>query len=118
MAILKTHDLTVGFGRGNKKTSLLFRLNLKLEQGHLVALIGRNGAGKSTLIKALTCDTVPIEGYIEIDGKRSVDITKRQLSKLIALVATEDYGRSVHNKRAGCPGAAATHGILGTLEQP
>ncbi|MBR2147190.1 MAG: ABC transporter ATP-binding protein [Muribaculaceae bacterium] len=89
MAILKTHDLTVGFGRGNKKTSLLFRLNLKLEQGHLVALIGRNGAGKSTLIKALTCDTVPIEGYIEIDGKRSVDITKRQLSKLIALVATE-----------------------------
>lgn len=89
MAILETHDLSVGFVQGSKRTALLEGLNLSLEQGMMVALLGRNGAGKSTLLKALTCDTVPIKGTIEIDGKASTLISKRQLSRLVSLVATE-----------------------------
>ena len=60
MAILETHNMAVGFGQGSKRTALLRNLNLRLEQGLMVALLGRNGAGKSTLLKALTCDTLPI----------------------------------------------------------
>jgi iron complex transport system ATP-binding protein len=89
MAILETHNLSVGFGQGSKRTTLLSGLNLRLEQGTMVALLGRNGAGKSTLLKALTCDTLPIEGTIEIDGRLSSAIAKRDLSRLVALVATE-----------------------------
>ena len=89
MAILQTHDMAVGFGQGGKRTTLLKGLNLKLEQGSLVALLGRNGAGKSTLIRAITCDNAPIEGSVEIDGNPSSLITKHQLSRLVALVATE-----------------------------
>jgi iron complex transport system ATP-binding protein len=89
MAILQTHDMAVGFGQGSKRTTLLKGLNLKLEQGSLVALLGRNGAGKSTLIRAITCDNAPIEGSVEIDGNPSSLITKHQLSRLVALVATE-----------------------------
>ena len=89
MAILETHDLAVGFGQGTKRTTLLSGLNLKLEKGRMVALLGRNGAGKSTLLKALTCDTLPIDGTVEIDGKKSTDIAKHELSRLVALVATE-----------------------------
>ena len=89
MAILETHNLAVGFGQGAKQTTLLSGLNLKLEKGRMVALLGRNGAGKSTLLKALTCDTLPIDGTVEIDGKKSADIAKRELSRLVALVATE-----------------------------
>ena len=62
MAILETHNLAVGFGQGSKRTVLLQGLNLRLEQGRMVALLGRNGAGKSTMLKALTCDTMPIKG--------------------------------------------------------
>ena len=89
MAILTTHDMAVGYGQGNKRTILLSDLNLRLEQGSLVALLGKNGAGKSTLLRALTCDSQPINGSVEIDGKPSDEISKRDLSRLIALVATE-----------------------------
>lgn len=89
MAILQTHDMAVGFGQGSKRTALLKGLNLKLEQGSLVALLGRNGAGKSTLIRAITCDSAPIEGSVDIDGHPATEITKHQLSRLVALVATE-----------------------------
>lgn len=89
MAILETHDLGVGFVQGSKRTTLLSGLNLQLDQGQMVALLGRNGAGKSTLLKALTCDTMPTEGRVEIAGKPSSAITKRELSRLVALVATE-----------------------------
>lgn len=89
MAILQTHDMAVGFVQGGKRTTLLKGLNLKLNQGSLVALLGRNGAGKSTLIRAITCDNAPIEGSVEIDGNPASEITKHQLSRLVALVATE-----------------------------
>lgn len=89
MAILTTHDMAVGYGQGNKRTILLSDLNLRLEQGSLVALLGKNGAGKSTLLRALTCDSQPINGSVEIDGKPFDEISKRDLSRLIALVATE-----------------------------
>ena len=89
MAILSTHNMAVGFGQSGKRTTLLKGLNLQLEQGSLVALLGRNGAGKSTLIRAITCDNAPIEGSVEIDGTPASMISKHQLSRLVALVATE-----------------------------
>jgi iron complex transport system ATP-binding protein len=89
MAILSTHNMAVGYGQGNKRTVLLKNLNLELSQGTLVALLGKNGAGKSTMLRAITCDTQPIEGTVEIDGKASTVISKRDLSRLVALVATE-----------------------------
>jgi len=89
MAILETHDLAVGFWQGKKCSTLLSGLNLRLKQGEMVALLGRNGAGKSTLLKALTCDTSPVSGSIMIDGKPSTTISMRDMSRLVALVATE-----------------------------
>ncbi len=89
MAILQALNLAVGFKQGNKHKVLLDDLNLKLEQGSMVALLGRNGAGKSTLLRALTCDTIPVNGTVEINGRLSTSLTKRELSRLVALVATE-----------------------------
>jgi len=43
-------------------------LNLKLEPGQLVAIIGHNGSGKSTLVKLLVAVLYPTEGEIWIDG--------------------------------------------------
>src|SRR5918994_4975333 len=46
----------------------LSELNLKIEPGQLVAIIGHNGSGKSTLVKLLTAVLYPTEGGITIDG--------------------------------------------------
>src|SRR5215213_2972814 len=43
-------------------------LNLKIEPGQLVAIIGHNGSGKSTLVKLLTAVLYPTEGGIRIDS--------------------------------------------------
>jgi energy-coupling factor transport system ATP-binding protein len=43
-------------------------LNLKIEPGQLVAIIGHNGSGKSTLVKLLTAVLYPTEGEIRIEG--------------------------------------------------
>jgi len=43
-------------------------LNLKIEPGQLVAIIGHNGSGKGTLVKLLTAVLYPTEGEIRIEG--------------------------------------------------
>ena len=66
-----THDLAVGYRNGKTAVTLLHGLNLSLEKGKLVALLGQNGAGKSTLLRALTCDERPLSGTIEVGFYRA-----------------------------------------------
>ena len=49
-------------------------VDLQVDRGEVLALIGENGAGKSTLIKILSGAQSPDDGTIEIDG-RVVNIT-------------------------------------------
>jgi ABC-type polysaccharide/polyol phosphate transport system ATPase subunit len=44
-------------------------VNLDIQQGEVVGLIGRNGAGKTTLLKILSRITRPTEGYAEVRGR-------------------------------------------------
>jgi energy-coupling factor transport system ATP-binding protein len=46
----------------------LLNLDLEIESGQFVAIIGQNGSGKSTLVKMLTAVLYPTEGNIRIDG--------------------------------------------------
>ncbi len=89
MAILTTHDLSVGFKNGKAETILLSGLNLTLEQGTLTALLGRNGAGKSTLLRAIGGSERPLAGGVKINGEDLHNMTFAQAARLIALVTTE-----------------------------
>ena len=64
------------------------RLDLKIRQGELFALLGVNGAGKTTTIKMLSCLTVPTEGDALIGG---YSITKQpdQVKRLIGVSPQE-----------------------------
>ena len=61
MPLLRTRDLSLSFG----PDTLLDHLNLSIEPGERVCLVGRNGCGKSTLLKVLEGTLKPDEGDIE-----------------------------------------------------
>ena len=87
--IFITRDLAVGYRNGKSSVTLLKDLNLSLEKGKLVALLGQNGAGKSTLLRALTCDERPLAGSIDVDGRNLLEMSQKEHSRLIGLVSTE-----------------------------
>ena len=60
MAIIVLHDITLGFGGA----PLLDGVDLTIEPGERLCLLGRNGAGKSTLLRILTGETQPDGGEI------------------------------------------------------
>ena len=61
MSLIKLRNIYLRYG----EFPLFDHLNLQLEKGERVCLIGRNGAGKSTLLKVLMGETTPDEGEIE-----------------------------------------------------
>jgi energy-coupling factor transport system ATP-binding protein len=67
----------------------LLNLDLKIESGQFVAIIGQNGSGKSTLVKLLTAVLYPTEGNIRIDGV-SVDNEHRWDVRRKVSVAFQD----------------------------
>src|SRR5512134_1314061 len=60
MALIGLQDVRLGFGG----PPLLDGINLQIEDGERIGLIGRNGAGKSTLIKLVNGDLEPVSGSV------------------------------------------------------
>ena len=56
-------------------------VNLHIDRGEFVFLVGSSGAGKSTLIKLLLKEFEPTEGVISINGKDLNSIKRRQIPK-------------------------------------
>jgi energy-coupling factor transport system ATP-binding protein len=67
--VIEIEDVSFAYRTGEADAVPALRgLNLKIEQGQLVAIIGHNGSGKSTLVKLLSAVLYPTEGEIRIDG--------------------------------------------------
>ncbi len=66
----------------NNTSYALNNLNLTLERGQIVGLLGPNGSGKTTLIKLINDVLVPTEGSVLIDGKKPGVETKKLISYL------------------------------------
>ena len=77
--ILECHGLSKQY---NRMSYALQNLNLALEPGQIVGLLGPNGSGKTTLIKLINDLLVPTEGQILIDGKAPGTETKKIVSYL------------------------------------
>lgn len=69
MAILSTTDLKKIYGSGENKVYALAGVNLSVEAGEFVAVVGTSGSGKSTLLHMLGGLDRPSEGSVFVDGK-------------------------------------------------
>ena len=57
----------------------LHNINLKVEKGEFVFIVGSSGAGKSTFLKLITCEERPNEGQVLIDGQDISHIRKGKI---------------------------------------
>ena len=63
----------------NNGTEVLHNINLKVEKGEFVFIVGSSGAGKSTFLKLITCEERPNEGQVLIDGQDISHIRKGKI---------------------------------------
>lgn len=89
MPVLSTHNLSIGYSKKRNRAIVQPNLNLKLQAGELVCLIGPNGTGKSTLLRTLAGLQKPLEGKIKIDNNELEKLTHHAKAMLIALVLTD-----------------------------
>ncbi len=70
MAIIETRDLTYTYGTGTPFEKMAVdHVNLSIEQGEFIGVIGHTGSGKSTLIQQLNGLLRPTSGTVLLDGK-------------------------------------------------
>lgn len=74
--VLKINELSVRYPDENQ---VLTKINVQIEAGETVGIVGANGAGKSTLFKSIVGIMLPTEGSIEIDG---ITVTKKNLNTI------------------------------------
>ena len=69
MAILQTRELKKYYGAGDTLVKALDGVELSVENGEFVAIIGTSGSGKSTLLHMLGGLDRPTSGTVTVDGK-------------------------------------------------
>lgn len=71
MSLIEVQDVNFSYNEMNE--SALKNINLMVEKGEFVAVIGANGSGKSTLAKLLNVLLLPNEGKVMVDGLDTSD---------------------------------------------
>ena len=68
MEILKVNNLSKVYGKGDTQIKALDDVNLSVEKGEFVAIVGPSGSGKSTLLHVLGGVDTPSSGQVLVDG--------------------------------------------------
>lgn len=70
MAFLELKNVSKSYGKGADKVEVLKNINLEIEEGEFVAIVGFTGSGKTTLINLITGFHFPDEGEVLLNGKK------------------------------------------------
>lgn len=90
--MLKIEKVNAGYG----DVTVLWDINIALEEGKTLAIVGSNGAGKSTIMRTLCGLVSPSSGSITFDGKNISKMAPHDIVKLGIVYVPE--GRRLFNK--------------------
>ena len=82
MAMIEIKNLNKYFGEGENRVHILKDVNLSVEQGDFIAIIGQSGSGKSTLMNAIGCLDTPSSGSYQVDGIETLNMEADDLAAL------------------------------------
>lgn len=78
--ILETKDLCKYYGSGATEVRALDGVNMSVESGEFVAIVGTSGSGKSTLLHMLGGLDRPTSGSVTVDGQKLFDLSDEALT--------------------------------------
>ena len=87
--ILQAAKISIGYTSKKIKNIIASNINLSLEKGKLIALIGANGIGKSTLLRTITGIQKTISGTVLLNGKNIHELDALTLAQNLSVVLTE-----------------------------
>lgn len=82
MAIIKTENLCKTYGSSETTVQALKNINIEIEKGDFVAVMGPSGSGKSTLLHLLGALENPTFGSITLQGRKYSSLSDRQLTNI------------------------------------
>jgi putative ABC transport system ATP-binding protein len=80
--VIQVSGVTKVYAMGKNEVCALRGVDLTVQQGELVAIMGTSGSGKSTLMNILGCLDVPTDGSYMLDGVRVEGLSKNALADL------------------------------------
>lgn len=87
--ILQASKISIGYTSKKVKNIIASNINLSLDKGKLIALIGANGIGKSTLLRTITGIQKTISGTVLLNGKNIHELDALTLAQNLSVVLTE-----------------------------
>lgn len=82
MSLIELKNIHKSYPLGDRELEILKGINLTIEQGEFVAIMGPSGSGKSTLMNILGCLDKPSKGQYLLDGKRVEKMTSDELAEV------------------------------------
>lgn len=82
MNIIEFRKINKFFGSGGNRVHVLKNIDLQIEKGDFVAIIGQSGSGKSTMMNIIGCLDVPTNGSYKINGVEVGKMGKDELAEL------------------------------------
>lgn len=86
---LDVEDLVIGYQVKGQPQATLKALNLAIQGGEFICLLGPNGTGKSTLIRTLAGAQAALSGKLQLQGKAFHSITPRERARMVSIVFTD-----------------------------
>ena len=80
--VIKIRGIIRNFPLGNELVKVLKGIDLEIERGEYVALMGPSGSGKSTLMNLLGCLDTPTDGTYELNGKDVSNMSQDELAEI------------------------------------
>ncbi len=80
--MIELENVTKVYRLGQSKVIALDEINLNIEAGEMVAIMGPSGSGKSTLMAILGCLDVPSKGVYRLEGEPVEKLSDNQLAKV------------------------------------